>query len=90
MLAQASKLGDMIRPGASSSAPGAPLAPMSPKAGYGSAAAVSEGVMVAMASEDPLDKADFDPIAHLNHLFPTERSLDRCVCVCAMSIAVCK
>lgn len=33
--------------------------------------------MEAMGSEDPLDKADFDPIAYLNHLFPTERSLDR-------------
>jgi hypothetical protein len=38
---------------------------------------ISDGVMEAMGSEDPLDKADFDPIAYLNHLFPTERSLDR-------------
>ena len=46
-------------------------------AGGSSSAVCSEGVMVAMASEDPLDRADFDPIAYLNHLFPTERSLDR-------------
>ena len=30
-----------------------------------------------MMEEDPLNTLEFDPIAHLNHHFPTERALDR-------------